>query len=318
MKQLGYLIAMLVLLGTLTSNATPLLPYLDPVRTAITNELTIQSNTLPLDKKLITKLNAALKLIDRPGATNLLKDAKLLAALVPPLTKSSVSNVFAPLLDQAVDNYLAVLLSAAEGASNSLTVAFPSGVHRSADKALLALSTIMSNAQYTADLLAAAKLVSKGVAKLNQVNVLVTKSLHVAAPPAGVTATVKGAESWSYRSTGAVATPVINGYSLVNSGQALLRLPFGQRTVTLGISGINSGANTLAVGSGSGGVCQILVTEIFMNGTGASYTSQSGTIQVTYNPSTKALVGTFTAVMAKDKDSSKQITITGSFSAITL
>jgi hypothetical protein len=319
MKYLGCLIAMLGLLGAGRLQATPFLPYFAPVRTALTNQLTIASNTAPVNKKLITSLNAALKLVDASGKTNLANDAKLLAALIPALSKTSVSNVFNPLLDTALDNYLKVLITAAQSASNSLALAYPSAQYKSADKSLATLLATLTKADGTLDLVAASKLISQAVGQLSSAETLIAKAVKVALPPAGVTATVTGASSWKYTSTVAVATAVgYGGSSVVNSTQPLLKSPYGQRGITLVMYGIKSGANTLTVGTGSGGTCQIIISEAYLSGTAIGYNSKSGTIQVTYNPTSKALVGSFTAVLVNEDDSKKQINVTGTFSATTL
>src|SRR5215475_11967882 len=103
-------LATLLLLGICTaaihSSATPLLPYFAPVRSEITNQMTIISNTVPLNKKLLGVLKGALTQIDKPGPANLANDIKLLNVVVPAIAKTTVSNVFHSPLDGAVNNYL--------------------------------------------------------------------------------------------------------------------------------------------------------------------------------------------------------------------
>ena len=123
-----------------------------------------------------------------------------------------------------------------------------------------------------------------------------------------------GATKWAFKSTLAVATPVVSGGSLINSTEALLKAPFGQRTITLGLDGLVAGANVLTIGNHGSSA---LVTEVYGNATGTGYGGKSGTIRVTYTPASKSLIGTFIAVCVDENDSSREITLTGSFSATT-
>jgi hypothetical protein len=315
MKKLVLSLLLLVSLTAASVRAATFLPYLAPVRAELTNQLATANSATPVNKKLVSSLNTALKLIDKPGQTNLVNDTKLLTVLIPALKRTAVSTAFSAVVDGAVSNYLAAVYEAAGNSSNALAVTYPSAVHNAAQKNLDAVLALLAKANSTADDAAAAKLISQAATKLATTDKLVTRAAKAPAPPAGLTATVTGAVKWSYKSTAAVATQVTSGWSLVNSQQAILKSPFGQRTITLGLSGLQPGANVLTVSSTA---TSFVVAEVYGNGTGAGYTGKSGTVRVTYNPSTKGLVGTFSVQCVDERDSSREITVNGAFSVTTL
>ncbi len=314
MKRITLLLLILILGLDASVRAATLLPYLAPVRAEVLNQLTLATNATPVNKKLAASLKTALKLIDKPGKTNLLNDTKLVGVLVPALNKTVVSNVFGVLLTTTVDDYLTLLFAGANNSSNTLALTYPSAAHTAAQKSLDALFALVLQANGALDDASAAKLLSRVAGKLAATDKAIDRAAKALAPPAGVTATVTGASKWTYKSTLAVATHVSTGSSLVNSTQPLLKAPYGQRTITLSLYGLSAGANVLNIGPADSSV---LVTEFYADQTGAAYDSTSGTIHVTYLPATRSLVGTFTAVCVDQVDASREITINGSFSAIT-
>ncbi len=287
-----------------------MLPYFNPVKASISQQLIVLSNTVPVDKKAISALKSTLATIDKPGVSSLPNDLKLLSTVSAALGKTSRAAALQPSVDGAVDQYLSLLYGMARQSSNSLAAAYASPSKIAAQKSLDALFATLDSANATTSAVAAAKLLNKGISQWTATDKLVTRAGSVPPPAAGVTAKITGAESWDFKSTQAVAVDRSPGNVLVNSTQAILKSPFGQRTITFSMYGLKEGANTLTVHNNDA-----FVTEIFGNQTGAGFESQSGTIQANYNPTAKTIAGSFTFVLFNQDDHTKLITATGTFSA---
>ena len=289
-------------------------PSLRSLRTEILTQLDIATDGVATpDKKLVAALRKALVTIIYVDSGNYAAAAKTIGALAKVLNQPPLSTVFDPIFQNTVDTYITALTNAQSDLVASLGLAIPSKKQTDAQKALNMVLTALSNANSNNDVVLAAKYLEQAANLLNVSNKLTAAANRVQAPPASVTATVSGSSNFGYKSTLAGAIAFTTG-GVINSAQAVLMAPFGQRTVAISLLGVNSGANTLAIGQG-GGLCELLVTELYSNSTFNSYTSTTGTLNVAFNPTAKTLVGTFTATCV---DGAKTITVNGSFSAKTL
>lgn len=307
--------AVATLLLAKNAEAATLLPYLDPVRDEVSNQLTLAGTPTPANRKLINSLNAALKQLNKPGLTSLANDTRLLSTLVPALLKTSVSNVFLPLLDTAKDNYSAYLRDAANTSSNRLSAALPSKTQTAADKALAGVFALLDQADANPDLKASTKTLAKVPAKLIAADKVITRALAVNTVSGGadLTAKVSGAVNLNFKSRNTVTKlNVINNYNSVSitgwtgTSQTAYAL-------NLALFDVQPGDNTLDVGVGIEKGAWVVFAKGTAADTGIGFASTSGTVQVNYNTSTRTLKGTFSASCVNGDDATKQVDITGSF-----
>jgi hypothetical protein len=80
------------------------LPFFSALRGEIVSQLTLASNTPPVNKKLVAALNTNLKLIDRAKPT-LVHGSTALGTLAKNLGKTALSNTFLPILSDARTAY---------------------------------------------------------------------------------------------------------------------------------------------------------------------------------------------------------------------
>ena len=311
MKYTTLLLSLAVCAGALRSSATPLMPYFGPLKDGLTEQITVVSNTVPLDKKLLGVLKGSLAQIDKPSTPSLVGDLKLLNVVVAAISKTSVSNVFHAPLDGAVNNYLELIYNLADAGKVKLASVYPSKVKDSAQKSLDKLYATLQSADTNSNLGAASKLIGKALPQWVTANKVIASAATVAAPPSGVNAKVTGAANWVFKSTQAVAVTGLPANNVtVNSAQAILSSPYGQRTITFSMYGLIDGANTRAVGGSD-----FIITEAYGNGTGAGYIGSTGTVQVNYNAAAKTVVGTFNVTLRNQDNSANVITAIGDFSA---
>lgn len=308
MKRFLTLIALSAAAFLQPAHAATLQPYLDPVRSEITNQLTIASNTVPVDKKLITSLKSALSKLNKPGTASLVGDTKLLSTLAPAFNKTSLSNNFYLLFNGAADNYLALLLANAGSSSNALGATYPSGSRTAAQKKLDALFVSLVNAGNALDLKTITKLLSSASTALVITDKLIDKAESVPPPPSSCTARVTGAVTHSFKDTQVGVSSYGGGNFFVICQQVITR-PFGQRIITLGFSGLVEGNNTLSF-AGPGADADYVYSQLPLSG--ESFRAQTGTVQVNYNSAAKILSGTFTFT-GEGQENPASATVTGSF-----
>jgi hypothetical protein len=312
MKQHIYLIFFFALcFGARRAEATPYLPYLSEVRTQLTVQIAIASNTVPVDSKLQGALQKSLSLIDKADTPSLANDLKVLGALATAISKTSISTVFQGSLDKAVNDYFDLVYGMTNTSAAKLATAYPSKAKDSTQKSLTKLYATLGSADIDGNFGVAAKLIGKALSQLASTEKLLASALKVAAPPSGVNGTITGSSNWNFKSTLAVAvtgSPTNN--VTVNSSEVILKAPFGQRTLTFSMYGLQEGANTLTVG-----LNDFLIVEVYGNGTGGAYNDSSGTIQVNYNSTTKTVVGTFNVTLRDEDTGGKVINVVGDFSA---
>ena len=290
------LLAALVLLSLvpMSGSATVAYPFLTSVRTEVTNQLNIVTNTVPLDTKRLAVLKAALKSIDRTTATNLTTDVQTLNVLVVGLGKSSLSNTFLPLLDNAADQYYDVIADGYESLTNRIVLALPSGTHTAADKNLALLLTTLQKAGST-NLFAAVKLIGQAASKLKTCTLLVTRAEAVLPGPNAFTAMI-GSTAYSLRGelgpghpsgvradyTDATHILVITGSKLVGANAKLINITIG--SVTNGV--------TVHTFGGGGSTAVASYSAVGLSGNGTS-TSTDGTITVNMNEAKRVFSGSY-------------------------
>ncbi len=286
------ILALFGLLAVLpTAKATTLYPYLGPIRTEITNQLTVVSNNPPVDLKKVAVLKAGLKSIDRVTTTNLTIDLATLNILMNGVGRSSLSNTFLPLIDTAAENYFNLIADSYATLTNRLSNALPSAVHTAADKSLASLLATLQKAS-TNDLRTAIKLISQAGAKLKSSTTLVTRAEAVLPGPNSITAKINGV---AYAVRGLLGpghpTGVMADY---NSSTHILTITSakigttGGKMFTVQVGSMAEGTTVHSFGGST--VASYSVFGIGANGTS---NSSSGTLTVTLNSAKKVASGSF-------------------------
>ena len=314
MKRIALLLTLTALAfgSTVRANAIP--SGFGTIRAEIVNQLTIASNNIAgntnvvANKKLLAPLKKALALIDKPSTPSVINDTKILSLLAP-LGKTSLSNTFSPLLNTSLNSYLSALYAAAGSSSNDLAGTFPSGIHTSADKKLIALYTQLLNADNLSDLIAAAKQLAAAAKTLGVVDALVVKAENVPPPKATITGNVTGAVNYSgLKTLGAAITEAsphnFNVYGVKGSLSSSFIFGFT-------LYGVYNGTST------------IVITEAnFVGGSFFNPRSFSemvhGTATVTYNSTAKTMFGTYSFTAVDDDNAAAMITVSGTFTGATL
>ena len=331
MKRIALLLTLHVLACGSQARAAELTTNFVAVRAEIAAQLTVASNTVPVNKKLIASLKKSLAVLDKPGVTNLVNDTKVLTLLTP-LTKTSLSNTFNPLLNNSLNDYLALFFSAAANSSNNLAGTFPSGVHTAAGNKLIALYDQLLNADNLSDLIAASKQLAAAAKTLGVVNALVDKAENAPAPRAQYTATVTGALFGTFNFTPKPAAGfaalhstvannlIMNGLNASTSGSGL-GTKLSVRELYIAIPNLTDGTTTYEVGTGQNSSGKVFVLyHSSRSGPGGidgadAYTAVSGSLTVTVNKAAHTAFGTFSfAAPGQDNPAATASTSNGSFS----
>jgi hypothetical protein len=311
MKQI--LLALVTFALVLVPQAEAVHPHLDSLRIEITNQQAIVSNTVPIDKKLATTLRVSLSKMFNAGPSDPVKAASALASVASKLGKSSLSNVFGPVLETANDNFLGSLTEGAEGLSDRLAAVFPSRTRTSAEKKLNQVWQQIASGQAEANVVAAAKLIGKALKAIAVTEKLVAKAEDAPLPPAQFTATITGAVLGNFNFTPAPAEALAN-----ENGDLLAIL-----AVNVKLSG--SGLNTITtrtlqlfmpIADGThvydiadlGTNVVVLVYRVAQRSNGSptaseAYHGATGTVTVTMNTAARTAIGTFSFVGPAEGDS---------------
>ncbi len=298
------LIALVVLTAALPQHAraSVFLPFLDPIRSEILNQQTIVSNAPSLDKPLATSLRKALLQIDRPTPTNLVNDTKALSSIAATLNKTSLSNTFDPLIRSALGNYAGVVGGELHSVSNSLLATFPSGPHTAGNNLITQAFDAVDSALANVNTTTGTKALAAVTKKLGVVNSLLAKARNAPAPPVQFRATItaSGEGSSAFQPTPArAAAAVLTGNTLQIVGVQVQRIggtSVRTRYLTVAIPNIIEGTHVYNVSPAGGDatVLYVLTENIGGVASGDSYNATSGTITATWNPATRAAVGSFT------------------------
>lgn len=320
MKRIALLLTLLVLACGSQARAAVSTTNFVALRAALVTELNTATSNVPVDKKLVATLKKSLAVLDKPGVTNLVNDTKVLTLLTP-LTKTSLSNTFNPLLNSSLQDYLNVFFAAAANSSNNLAGTFPSGLHTAAGNKLGTLYAQLLNANNLVDLVAAAKQLAAAAKTFGVVNALVVKAQNVPAPPSFANVHVSGAISQSLNTKSKLGTA---GGTFYPSGSSFIIIasvgtisPPGQRLLTLGLYNVPEGNSTLTVASGGVDAIYFYSAGIPPHNSSGTYTARisdnkgSGSITLNRNSATKTLTATFNLNAIDDDNPSATATLTG-------
>jgi uncharacterized protein (UPF0218 family) len=131
------------------------LPFFSSLREEISSQLTIATNTLPVDKKLAAVLRSSLKIVDKTKPT-LIAGSGALGTLAKSLGKTSLSNTFLPIVVDTRQTYLEVIDSEKTALEGRLAETIPGKAKSSAqtaiDKLAAAIEAVETNASLTLSL----------------------------------------------------------------------------------------------------------------------------------------------------------------------
>lgn len=140
-------------------------PFFTSLREELTNQLTIVSNTVPLDKKLATSLRSNLKTVDKTKPT-LTAGSTALGTVAKSLGRTSLSNVFLPLITDTRSVYVETLESELAVLDERLEATIPGKQRSAAQTKLAKVSASLDGVITNADLTLSLKSLSKAAKDL--------------------------------------------------------------------------------------------------------------------------------------------------------
>jgi len=293
----GVLCAGLILFAGTRGSAAPLYPYLADVRTEITNQLAFVSDTnnavIGSRSAQIRLLTQARNLISRRGRSSLQGDLQLLATVSALLSRTGTNNLFAPLLDEAMQNYATVLTENSGTLAATLTTLPPSPSVTAAMDNLDAINGVLDQASTAATPALASRLLSRASLRLIALQTVVTRLTRVpdpTPPPAGVNefrAFING-ETFVADTVPLATFSPGTGFLTLRAAQ---NLGGETRSMSLTMSGVRDGRTTVIQ---FGNVLQgnyAIYTRSGSNTVG--YTSTSGSATVTLDATNHTVSGSF-------------------------
>lgn len=164
MKKLLYPLTCLLVLLTHVGRADDL-PFFSSIREEIVSQLTIASNTPPLNKKLVSALGSNLKTIDKTKPT-LITGSAALGTLAKSLGKTSLSNTFLPILTGTRTVYLEAMETEMGDLEDRLSYTIPGKAQTAAQTAIGKLAAAMEDAGTNASFTLSLKSLSKAAKAL--------------------------------------------------------------------------------------------------------------------------------------------------------
>ena len=159
MKKLLVSLSCLVVLFTNAARADDL-PFFSTLREEIVNQLTIASNNLALNKKLISTLASNRKTLDKTKPT-LVTGSDALGTLARALAKTSLSNTFLPIVTGIRTVYLETMDDKMEELEERLSHTIPGKAQTTAQtdlgKATIAIDAVGTNSNFALSLKALSK-----------------------------------------------------------------------------------------------------------------------------------------------------------------
>ncbi len=295
---------------------------LAPLRDAIV-EFNAHNSSNAANRKLTLRLRLALKLIDKSSGTSVDNDIKVLAQVVPMLSRTTVADAFQAPMEQAINQCLATLYDKAAACSTIISGMSASRSRTTAEKVLATVRARLDQANASADSSAAARLLAQVPTKLNALEKSLSKvtqpppttTPNPKATPNNVTATVSGALNYDFRAVSLISAVVSAGGFGLASGVAIPGSSSPAYGLGVYAAALQPGDNTFPLGAmaeeGS-----YLIFGVGREDTGRTFESVSGTLHVSYNPATQTASGTFNATCVDRDDPTAQITVTGSFSVL--
>ena len=174
MKKLVYpLTCLAVLLANIARGDD--LPFFSSLREEIASQLTIASNTLPLNKKLTAGFRSNLKLIDKTKPT-LIAGSGALGTLAKSLGRTSLSNTFLPILTDTRTVYIDVMETEMIALEDRLAVTIPGKAQTSARTAIAKVSVAIDDASTNNNFTVSLKSLSKAAKALSSAQKAVAKA----------------------------------------------------------------------------------------------------------------------------------------------
>lgn len=291
----------------------PPAPYFRDLRIEVTNQLTIASNAVAADKKLIAKLKSTLKTIDKNSSITLAPGTKTLALVAKALNKTSLSNVFDAQLQFIVDIYTDNYAGLETGLETQLNTAFPGKKRDAAQKALNKLIAAIDSASSNLNTDLASKALSLASKNLVVAQKAVTSAKNAPLPPSSFQATVaiSGSSTTTFKPRLATVTPAVigSGNFFVNAaGTSGSGINTKAISLSFALTDLVQGANTATITAG--GANQY--TTGGLNGN-VSFNSTGGVSHVFWDAATKTLAGDF-SFNGSEQDGARTATFSGTFS----
>jgi hypothetical protein len=276
---------------TPSARAVDSLPYFGSLRAEVLNQLNLATNVVEPDKKLVSALRKALTAIDKTKP-DYASGSKSLGKIASGLNRTSVSNVFAPVFQSTVADYVGALTGEEDELADRLATTFPSKSRTSAELALERLLAALQSANATDDIILAAKALAAAAKEFGTATKLTVKAEATRAGDDIVTATVNGAafksDSSSTQGTYDPATHDVTISGSIVSGSGLNTTV---KTLTLFIDNVPTGTTTYPIGA-AGASASALYDVVGVSGTGG-VASTSGTLTITLDTVHKLIFGTF-------------------------
>ena len=276
---------------------------------SVSNQLSIVSNTVPVDTKLAKSLNGVLSTIQKSGGGATLPTAiKSLSAVITTVNRTSVSNALQGSMHSSLLLCVTQYVGNANVVSNQLAGLFPSTSKTLALNALSNLVTSIAILSTNANLSVAVKSLSGLSKQVTTVQKAVVKAQSVPAPAASVTASIviSGTPTFNFKSTTAVAQHTGGGNFLVNSAQTVIAGTASTlHSLAFGLYGLVQGPNTTTNSDGE-------YSRVSFGGAAGAYEIKSGTVQTTYDPTHKLISGSF-VFNIQEQTTLKTGTVTGNF-----
>jgi len=280
------------------------LPYFETLRAQVLSQLDLATNGVEVpDKKLVSSLQKALTSIDKTQP-DYASGAKALGKLAKALNRTSVSNVFAPVFESTVADYVGALMGEEDTLANRLAGTFPSKSKTAAESALIQLLNALDGANTNDDVVLAAKFLSTAAKNLSTAAKNVEKAEDAPAPPSQFNATINGAVLGNFNFTPSPAPAVavrnvgivaITGVNIKLTGSGLDTV-VTTRTLVLNVP-ILDGTHVYGVAPSGGNVANVIYTVAQGSAggptSGDAYNATSGTVTVTMNTAARTAVGTF-------------------------
>jgi hypothetical protein len=312
------------------------LPFFSPLREELVAQLTLASNAPPpVDKRLISTLNANLKLIDRTKPM-LINGSAALGTLAKALGKTSLSNVFLPVIQSTRTAYSEFMVTELDDLDERLRSTIPGKTQTAAQTAMSKVSAALDGVETNSNLTLSLKSLSKAATALVAAGKAVTKA--ELAPPGAEFLTATIVESNQPTNTFKPnAKTYLDVYFDPFSGE--LEIDAGTikslggaqaevRFVSLAAIVAGEGINSLSLTNADQGYAiyqrglvpnirvpdpEIEVQETYFTIDPINERLGSGVLTVTVRPDKNLVWGSFTFAAKGSNNSNREVSVTGSF-----
>lgn len=150
-------------------------PFFSSLREEVVSQLTVASNAVPLDKKLLASLRSNLKSIDKTKPT-LIAGSGALGTLAKSLGKTSLSNAFLAIVMDIRTTYLDVIDSEKDLLEERLADTMPGSTQNKAQAAIDKLALALEAAETNEVLVLSLKSLNKAAKELDKATKAVVKA----------------------------------------------------------------------------------------------------------------------------------------------